>query len=202
FGLAVTGVVDPEKMMSNDAAKPGDVLVLTKALGTGFITTANKAYQCPDDVLLEASESMKQLNRVGSEAALELGVKATTDITGFGFAGHALEMAQASGVTIELHLDQLPILHGAEALAKDGHHTRANPTNRAHVEPTLSYNDCERNDKVEFLYDPQTSGGLLIAIDEAKADDLVAKCISGGMEKTAIVGRVCNKGDHALVIHP
>ncbi len=202
YGMCVTGVIDPAKLMSNDKARPGDTLVLTKPLGTGFITTALRAGHCPDDVLAAACASMIELNKTGSEVAVSLGASAATDITGFGLAGHALEMAQASDVTIEFHVDKLPLLLGSEALAKKGNRTRANPTNRAHAEPSVSYRDSEHDERVEFLYDPQTSGGLLIAIEPHKAEELVEKCRAGGVGQTSIVGRVSEKSGHALVIHP
>lgn len=202
FGLSVTGVVDPAKMMSNDAARPGDALVLTKALGTGFVTTALRAGTCPDESLQAACAGMIQLNKTASEISIEYGVKATTDITGFGLAGHALEMALASDVTIELMLKRFPMLPGAESLASKGNRTRANPTNRAHVEPSLCFQGCAEDDRVEFLFDPQTSGGLLIAIEETRADQLVEACRKGKLDWTAIVGRVVKKGEYSLVVQP
>ncbi len=202
YGMSVTGVVDPARMMNNSEAKPGAVLVLTKALGTGFITTALKANRCPDDVIEAACQSMSSLNKEASEAAVSFGVKAATDITGFGLAGHGLEMAAASEVTIELDLQKLPILPGAEELAAKGNRTRANPTNRAHVEPSLKLECDEADPRLEFLFDPQTSGGLLVAIDAARAEEFVTKCHGAGIEAAAIVGRVVEKGDAQLVIRP
>jgi len=201
YGMAVTGIIDPKKMMTNAAARPGDVLVLTKPLGTGFITTANRAGKCPEDTLKAACASMARLNKDASEHAVALGAKAATDITGFGLAGHALEMALASDVTIELTLERLPLLPGVEVLAKKGHHTRANATNRAHAESSLSLVECEKNSRVEFLFDPQTSGGLLVAIDAPHADELVARCRAAGLTDAAIVGHVIEKSEHALVVH-
>ena len=202
YGMSVTGVVDPARMMNNNAAKAGDVLVLTKALGTGFVTTALKAGKCPDDVIEAACQSMISLNKEASEVAVSLGVRAATDITGFGLAGHGLEMAAASEVTIELELSKLPILPGAEELAIQGNRTRANPTNRAHVEPSMKL-ECDAKDaKLEFLFDPQTSGGLLVAIDATRAEEYVTQCHAGGIDAAAIVGRVVEKGDAHLVIRP
>ncbi|MBI3463049.1 MAG: selenide, water dikinase SelD, partial [Planctomycetes bacterium] len=125
YGLSVLGVVDPGRMFTNDRAQPGDVLVLTKALGTGFVTTAFKAGRCPESVLDTACASMVQLNSIGCDAALTAGAHSVTDITGFGLAGHANEMAQASGVTVVLELGRLPILPGADELARAGNQTRA-----------------------------------------------------------------------------
>lgn len=200
YGMAVTGVVDPTRMMNNCEAKPGAVLVLTKSLGTGFITTALKADKCPDDVIEAACRSMSSLNKEASEVAVSLGVRAATDITGFGLAGHGLEMASASKVTIEFDLQKLPILPGAEELAGKGNRTRANPTNRAHVDPSMKLECDEKNPKLEFLFDPQTSGGLLVAIDAARAEEFVTQCHAKGIDAAAIIGRVVEKGDAQLVV--
>src|SRR5439155_8103069 len=108
FGYAVTGVVHPQRILTNAAARPGDKLVLTKALGTGFVTTAAKADACPPELFRAACESMVQLNDIGRDVMLEAGAHAATDVTGFGLAGHAYEMAQGSDVTIVFELSRLP----------------------------------------------------------------------------------------------
>lgn len=200
YGLSVTGVVDPDRMMTNRAAKPGDVLVLTKALGTGFITTADRANKCGKDVLKAASDSMVMLNSASSRAAVDLGAKAATDITGFGLAGHAFEMASASEVAVHIEVDKLPLLPGAEKLARDGFLTRANPTNREFAETSMRIEGSDGG-KVDFIFDPQTSGGLLIAIDESKSGELIRCCHDGGMSATCVVGHVREKEEFNLVVH-
>ncbi len=201
YGLSVTGVVDPTLMMTNRTAAPGDTLVLTKPLGTGFVTTAARANRCPDDVLAAACTSMIALNRAASEAAVELGVKAATDITGFGLAGHALEAAEASGVTLHFELDSLPLLDGALDLARAGNRTRANPTNRAHVEPKLRLDSVASDDvRLEFLFDPQTSGGLLVAVAPDRVDALIEGCRSRGVDSAAAIGMVTEKSSAAIVV--
>lgn len=202
YGLSVTGIVDPAKMMTNDGAKPGDVLVLTKGLGTGFITTALKARKCANDVLATACASMIQLNRAASETAVSLGVRAATDITGFGLAGHALEMAKASEVSITIQMSRLPLLAGALELAEKGHHTRANATNRQHVQPSARFDVPADSPLTEFLFDPQTSGGLLLAVDASSADDLLSRCRDAGLETVAVIGSVDELKDHHLLIQP
>jgi len=178
YGLAVTGIVNPARMMTNRAARAGDALVLTKGLGTGFITTALRADQCPGDVLATACASMIQLNADAAKNAVDLGASSATDITGFGLAGHADEMAVASGVTLSLELARLPMLPGAEDAARAGFHTRANATNRDHTSGSTRYEgDAERSERIEFLFDPQTSGGLLIAIAADQADALSSSSI-------------------------
>ncbi len=199
YGLSVTGVVDPEKMMSNRAAAAGDVLVLTKALGTGFITTAIRAGKCPDEVMNAACESMIELNQSAAQAAVALGVRGATDITGFGLAGHAGELAQASDVTLVIELSKLPLLPGAEEAAIARHYTRANATNRAHVEPFTKFEGPADSMLAEFVVDPQTSGGLLIAVAEDRAAQLVEECQAAGLEATEIVGHVEARGEHHLV---
>ena len=200
YGLSVTGLVDPDHMLTNERAKPGDVLVLTKALGTGFVTTAFKAGRCPDDVLAAACDSMTQLNAIGCSAALAVGVNSMTDITGFGLAGHANEMAQASGVTIALELSRLPILPGAHELARQGNQTRASATNRRFVEPVTRIEGQPDKTRLEFVFDAQTSGGLLISVVADRAEELVAKARAGGAATACVIGSVTAKQDASLMI--
>ncbi|MDH3583148.1 MAG: selenide, water dikinase SelD, partial [Phycisphaerae bacterium] len=200
YGLSATGVVDPERMMSNRQAKAGDHLVLTKALGTGFITTAHRARHCPEDVLETACAGMIQLNQKASQLAVELGARGATDVTGFGLAGHAFEMAEASGVTVRIHLDHLPRLPGASELAQRGYHSRANQSNRKFVEPSSRIEGQPDEIDLQFLFDPQTSGGLLIALDPDSAEQLVARCREEGLADTTLIGEVLGKEKVTLVI--
>lgn len=200
FGLSVTGVVEPQNLLTNQKAQPGDALVLTKAVGTGFITTAFKAGRCPEDVLKSATDSMIQLNVVGRDAARATGAHAVTDITGFGLAGHAGEMAQSSGVTLELDASRLPILPGAEQLAKQGNKTRASASNRAYA---MAFTRIEQSVAAllqEMCFDAQTSGGLLISVPEKLAEELVDRAREGGAHASCIVGRVTEKQGESLVI--
>lgn len=201
YGLSATGIVTPDVLLTNQAARPGDVLVLTKALGTGFITTAFKASRCPDDVIEQASTSMAMLNAAASEAAIAVGAKAATDITGFGLAGHASEMAQSSEKTIVLELGKLPLLSGAAELARQGNKTRASATNRSFVEPLLRISDDVDPLLTEFAFDAQTSGGLLISVAEDRASELIDRCKTGGAEAACVVGYVQEKEDVAMVIN-
>lgn len=199
YGLSVTGTVDPARMLSNAAARPGDVLVLTKALGTGFVTTALRGDACPAEVAEAAIASMVALNDVASRAAVELGARAATDITGFGLGGHALEMAEASAATIVFELAALPLLPGVAALAEAGHRSRANGSNAEHVEPRLERRGAAHPAE-PFVFDPQTSGGLLVALEAGRAAELVARCRAGGATAATIVGRVEAAGEAALVL--
>ena len=200
YGLSVTGIVHPEALRKNDNARPGDVLVLTKALGTGFITTALKAGHCPDEALKMASESMVQLNAAGSEAATEAGAHATTDITGFGLAGHAGEMASASGVTLALDLERLPLLTGAMELARRGYQTRASASNRNFAQSSLRIEGKPDPVLEEFAFDAQTSGGLLIAVAVEQAEKLVEHARSAGATATCIIGEVLELEEVSLIL--
>jgi len=199
YGLSVTGVVDPAKMLSNAGARAGDALVLTKPLGTGFITTANRAERCPAHALKAACETMMTLNDVAARCALEHGASASTDVTGFGLAGHALEVAKASDVTIEIDVESLPLIDGALELATSANFSQANTTNRAHIDPDLAFDGGAEATLVEFVFDPQTSGGLLISIAADRAEALVEACRAGGLGQAAIIGRVKAAGEHRLI---
>lgn len=190
YGLSATGTVLRGEMLTNQGAQPGDQLVLTKALGTGFITTAFKAGRCPDATLANAVESMVQLNGAASRAAVSLGATAVTDITGFGLAGHAGEMAQSSGVMLSIEVSSLPLLEGALALARQGNLTRASKTNRSFAASQLTIGSDVSNELVEFAFDAQTSGGLLISISEDRAGELVARLKDEGIAAACTIGSV------------
>ena len=190
YGLSVTGLVDPASILTNASARSGDVLVLTKPLGTGFATTANKKATCPPEVLDRAIASMIQLNAIGRDALAEAGgAGAVTDVTGFGLAGHALEMAEGSGRTIELELDRLPIIEGTEALAEAKFFTRATKSNREFVGDRLEVRPGADALRLEFLFDAQTSGGLLMSVLPDRADRMLAELQARGV-RGAVVGEV------------
>jgi len=198
FGLSVTGVVHPKKVLTNAGAKPGDKLVLTKPLGTGFVTTANKRSACPPETLRAACDSMVQLNAPGRDAAFAVGgVHSITDITGFGLCGHAYEMADGSHVTLVIDVNALPLLRGAEQLTS--YRTRASKTNREYVEPFMKLEGAIDPVRVEFLWDAQTSGGLLISVEAAKAEALVEEARKRGATRAVVVGEVRPRADVALV---
>jgi selenide,water dikinase len=202
FGYAVTGTIHPQKILTNATARPGDKLVLTKALGTGFVTTAHKADACPKDLFDLAVASMIQLNDVGRDAMLAVDAHAATDITGFGLAGHALEMADGSKVTLVLELSRLPLFAGAEKLARKPYLTRASATNASYVAGSLRKEGKLEAMRLEFFHDAQTSGGLLISVPGAEAEVLVAKCRGAGATAATIVGEVVERTDVALILRP
>jgi selenide, water dikinase len=202
FGYAVTGVIHPQKIVTNATAKPGDKLVLTKPLGTGFVTTAHKADACPEDLYQAAVASMIQLNDIGRDAMLEVGVSAATDVTGFGLAGHTYEMAQGSGVTVVIELSRLPLLPGAEAIARRPYLTRASASNADYVKEGLRKEGKLDGVRLEFFYDAQTSGGMLLSVPAERAEALVANARAKGAAATCVIGEVLPRGDAALLLRP
>jgi selenide,water dikinase len=199
FGYAVTGTIHPGRVLTNAAARPGDKLVLTKALGTGFITTAHRAGNCSEEAFKAAVGSMIQLNDIGWEAMLAAGAHAATDITGFGLAGHAYGMAKGSGTTLVVELARLPLLPGAEKLARRPYLTRASTTNAAYVAEDLRIEGTPDPVRLEFFYDAQTSGGLLISLPAERADGLVADLHGRGIHSACVIGEVLERRDKALV---
>jgi selenide, water dikinase len=200
FGYAVTGTIDPQRIISNAGARPGDKLVLTKALGTGFVTTAHKADACPEELFAVACESMIQLNDIGRDVMLEAGAHSATDITGFGLAGHAFEMAEGSKVTLVVEISRLPLFPGAEAIARKPYLTRASATNASYVAPALRKEGKLDPIRLEFFYDAQTSGGMLISVSADKADAVVAGARAKGAAASCIIGEVLERQDVAMIL--
>ena len=200
FGYAVTGVIHPQRIFTNATAKPGDKLILTKPLGTGFVTTANKRGDCPPDLFDAACASMIQLNDVGRDVMIDFGAHAATDVTGFGLAGHSLEMAKGSGVTLIFHLSKLPIIPGAEAFAHKPYLTRASATNLSYVESDLMKEGKLDPVRLEFVRDAQTSGGMLISLPAEQADAAVEAAKSKGASATCVIGEVVERREKALVL--
>jgi selenide,water dikinase len=190
FGYAVTGAIDPDRVLTNAGARPGDVLVLTKALGTGIITTALKFQRAPEASVKGAVESMARLNRDAASvlSGMNAGdVHACTDITGFGLLGHACEMAVASGCTLRFSSADIPLLAGALELAGKNL-PGGGRNNREYFGAKVMASAVDR-DLLAILYDPQTSGGLLVAVKAAAADDLLARLGRAGVP-AARVGAV------------
>jgi selenide, water dikinase len=200
FGYAVTGTVHPQRILTNANARPGDKLVLTKALGTGFVTTAHKASSCPEEAFAAACASMIQLNDIGRDAMLEAGAHAATDITGFGLAGHAFEMAEGSGTTLVFDVGRLPLLPATQELARRPFLTRASKTNREYVEAGLRVEGRPDATRVEFFYDAQTSGGLLICVPPERVEELVKTLQARGAPAACIVGEVIERSGAALIL--
>jgi selenide,water dikinase len=201
FGLAVTGTIRPDRVLTNATARPGDVLYLSKPLGTGFVTTAAKFRRCPPELLRAACDSMVTLNKAACEAMLAVGVNAATDVTGFGLAGHGLEMARGSNVTLRIELARLPLLAGIEALDVSRFRTRASKTNRDYVAPHARFEGTPDRRRLEFFYDAQTSGGLLLSVPAAAADRLEQELQARGTPAAARIGTVLPfDGKHLVVV--
>ena len=192
YGLSVTGVVHPDKVLSNAGAQPGDALILTKAIGTGVLYTALKAELFPAGVAAAAA-SMTQLNRYAAEVMTRFPVHACTDITGFGLLGHAFELAAGSAVDLELDSRAVPLLPDAAEAAGMGLVPAGAYANRDYLKQVDFQPDVPVNLQ-DLLFDPQTSGGLLISLAEDLAADLLTELHAAGVAVAARIGRVTGKG--------
>ncbi len=200
FGFAVTGVVDPRKMTVNSRARPGDVLVLTKPLGTGTLSFARQIGRAPADGLAEAERSMRELNRAAAEVMTSFGVTTATDVTGFGLAGHLGEIAAQSGVEVEVHGASLPVFAGVMDLIRQGVVSGAVERNREYASRYVKRAAGAGEELETLLYDPQTSGGLLIAVRASKAPALLAALHKRGVTSAAAIGRVTRKAPPRIVL--
>ena len=190
YGLVALGVVHPDKVMTNRGARPGDVLILTKALGVGVLSAAFKQDRLAPEGYAALIASTTQLNAVGPELAALPAVHAMTDVTGFGLLGHALEMARGAGLTVEIDPDAPMLLAGAEGLARAGVRTGASGRNWASYGADVIGAEALPDWKRDLLCDPQTSGGLLVAVDPAQASRVLDLFDVRGFGDAAIVGRL------------
>ena len=194
FGLSVTGQADPRKLLTNAAAKVGDVLILTKPLGTGLLATAGKQSRLDESARNALHASMRALNGVASRAALAAGVQCATDVTGFGLLGHASHIARASGVSIRFDGASLPELPGARALWENGVRTGGADRNESFVAPLADWSSARPAD-LALALDPQTSGGLLVAVPPARVTDYLSS-VAGSV----VIGVVEPRGNVFLVL--
>ena len=201
FGVAVTGMIDPRRIITNAGARPGDVLFLTKAIGTGVITTAIKRSAASESIADAAITLMATLNKTASEAMLSVETHAATDITGYGLLGHAREMAEGSNVTITISAAKVPLLPGALELSAKGMHPSGANDNREYLKDKVRTDGHIDPNLAALLYDPQTSGGLLIAVPAGEASSLQDKLRSANLYSESI-GSVTPPGRHPLVIQP
>jgi len=190
YGMAVTGVVKPGRQVTVDAAKPGDVLVLTKPIGTGIITTAGKAERVDPEVLEGAVRTMSTLNRAASEAMVKVGVNACSDVTGFGLLGHLRNIVEASGVAARLTLSDVPVLAGARELLDDGIAPGGTHRNLESIDPMVAWDASIDENSRLLLSDAQTSGGLLISVEPARLDSLLAELKTFGVETRSVIGAI------------
>lgn len=200
YGLSVTGFVHPDKVLTNAGLKEGDLLVLTKPLGLGIINTAIKADIAEKEVYDEAVKVMSTLNKYAKEAIDRAGgAHALTDITGFGLLGHALEMAEGSNLSVRIKSDKVPVISGARELAKMGIIPAGAYANRNHVSNSVYFSEDITEDLKDVLFDPQTSGGLLVSIDKDHVEDLLNE-LKNTPTDFAVVGQVCKKQEHYIIV--
>ncbi len=185
FGYSITGLIHPEKIIKNSGAKVGDVLVLTKSLGTGVISTAIKYNKASEKVKNESLKMMTTSAKKASKEMRRLGANACTDITGFGFLGHAYEMAKASNVTLKIESNKIPLMNDVIELIKQKMLTRGDKNNRVYVGENIKFSENVSDEMQSALFDPQTAGGLLISLELEKAKLIVDK-----IEGAKIVGKV------------
>ena len=199
FGYSVTGVIDPNRVATNAGARPGDAIILTKPIGTGVISTGIKRAKAPPEVVAESVATMMMSGKYAAEAITKFEVKGATDVTGFALLGHAWEMACASNVTIEIDSARVPLINGALELAAAGMMTGADKTNREYVGEDVSFDGGIDPNLVRLFFDPQTAGGLLLAIPEEKADDLLSE-LRQNYSRAEIIGTVTESDEKRLAI--
>lgn len=175
YGLVAIGFVDPRKMLSKGGLKVGDALVLTKPLGFGVTTTALKREQAEGKDVQEAIEWMKRLNKYASQLAIEFGLRGGTDVTGYSILGHGLEMAQASGVSLAFDFEKIPFISGARKYAERGCFAGGAFDNKSHFESRVKFGDSIDEENQMLMFDPQTSGGLLLGVPHEKLKALLAR---------------------------
>ena len=202
YGLSVTGIIHPDRIVTNAGARAGDALVLTKPLGTGLIISAIKADKVLEEHINLATRSMVLLNKAASEAMLEVGVSACTDITGFGLMGHAYELAEASKVTLSFFAGRIPIFDGCERYVRMGLMPGVSKLSKKYLKDAIRINPKVREELVDVLFDAQTSGGLLISVPKGKAEILCTKLKERGALTFDVVGEVHQREDVSIVVTP
>ena len=186
YGLAVIGVASPDRLLRKGGAQPGDLLILTKPLGTGLLVSGHRRGRTAPEDLAAAVGRMRELNRTASELLVEHGVRAATDVTGFGLLGHGLEMARASGTAFSFDASRLPALRGAVELARAGVETGGAAHNRRFVLPALAVAPDVPPELVTLAHDPQTTGGLLAAVPRESVKALHQAFLDAGLEHWAV----------------
>jgi len=190
YGLCVTGLIHPDRILTNCGAKEGDALILTKPLGSGVLFNASRSKRLPYNELEQILPQLASLNGRALETALRFDVHACTDITGFGIIGHSLEMAKGSNVLIEVFYRELPFYPNALEMYQKGETTGSNLDNRKLTDGFLKIDTALRTEEEELLFDPQTSGGLLLAVPSSQADQLINELKGEGIRAASRVGEV------------
>ena len=198
YGLCVSGFVHPDKIWKNYGAQPGDILILTKQIGSGIVNTAEKAEMGDSDSLREAITVMSSLNRKPSLALRDFPVHACTDVTGFGLLGHLHEMVDASNVTARVLVDEIPVINNARDYAEEGLVPEGSYKNRHYTGNDVDLGNCDAS-WFDILYDPQTSGGLLFALPADKADAAMRALKEAHLDtKAAVIGEVTEPGEKRI----
>jgi len=200
YGLSVTGVIHPDRVIMNNGAQVGDKLILTKPLGTGIISTALKGGDASEQAVAKSVNSMTTLNRKASELMLAVDVHACTDVTGFGLLGHACEMIEGTDVGMIIHPDSVPYFPEAKEYAEMGMVPGGTTRNRDFRTKMVEIDKKVSKVMVDILFDPQTSGGLLVAVPAADAEPLVKRMRREGIKDAAIVGEVIAKPKGRIVV--
>lgn len=195
YGLSVTGIIDPKEIFTKGAVVPGDKLILTKPLGSGIITTAQKGEMAPPEAMAEITHWMSVLNKEGAEVARQVGVKACTDITGFGLAGHLGEMIGGSDCSASINVASLPMVKGTRELAEMGLVPGGAKTNRDYLNHRISPDQNVDEIWLDIVCDPQTSGGLLMAVKETEVERALTLLKEKGLLYAALVGEINETGN-------
>ncbi len=190
FGLAVTGIVHPKKFWTNAGAKPGDVLILTKPIGSGVLFNANLKDWVSEAALQECISIITTLNKTAAEIFHKFDIHAVKDVTGFGLAGHSFELAKASNVTLTIEVDRIPVMREALEMYEKGVNTGVNAYNRQLVETSSRFTKNLPSWHQQIVFDPQTSGGLLTAVPEDQGEALLAALHDGGVNQAQLIGTV------------
>jgi len=201
YGLVVTGRVEKKNLTLNSTAKPGDVLILTKPLGSGIIATAIKKDKAPKSIMEEAVNVMTNLNSGGAIAMNAVGVNACTDITGYGLLGHLLEMCKGSNVSVTLEFNKIPLIQGVYELAQKGFIPGGTKRNLEYVSSQVNFFENISQDQQYLLADAQTSGGLLISVEKEKAEDLQKTLTENNTLSSAVVGHVYNPAESTIYVN-
>ena len=200
YGLSVTGFVNPNKIFKNYGSQPGDVIIITKQVGSGLINTAIKAEMAEESQIDEVVTVMTSLNKKAKEVIENYPISACTDITGFGLAGHAMEMASSSKVTFEIDVNKVPYIDGALEMAKMGLVPAGTYNNKDYISgdvESINIEECY----LDLMYDPQTSGGLLITLAESEVENIMKDFENKNMDtKVAVIGRVLEKQEKSIVL--
>lgn len=200
YGLSVTGFVHPDKAKANADVKVGDVLILTKPIGTGIINTAIKGFLASEEDIEEAVAVMEYLNKYPAEAMKKIDVNGVTDITGFGLIGHLIEMAEGSELTINIYANKIPFLKNAQKFAEMGIVPAGVYANQAYCEEKVKIHNGVKECQIDVMYDPQTSGGLLISLPKDKADEFVQELKNSKAMCYAIIGEAVEKQEKVINI--